>query len=209
MNFKILFFDLDNTLIDRDRAFSLWLQDFHFQVRGELMSDSMLSKLMAIDNHGMESRGELWQAVIDRFGLNLNPGDLQFKLNRELAKFVTEDEKVISMLARLKKFYDLQLVTDGSSINQRQKIKASGCESYFSAIYISEEMGKSKPLLFEQIKKKITCSPEECLMTGDNYEADILGAQKEGFKTCFLGEQKADINISRISELEDALCLLK
>ena len=209
MNFKILFFDLDNTLIDRDRAFSLWLQDFHYQVRDELMDEALLSELMAIDNHGRESRWILWQAVIDKFALNQNPGDLQFKLNRELAKFVTEDEKVISMLARLKEFYDLQLVSNGSSINQRQKIKASGCESYFSAIYISEEMGKSKPLLFEQIKKNINCAPEECLMIGDNYEADILGAQKKGFKTCFLGEQKADINISRITELEDALCLLK
>lgn len=208
MNFNILFFDLDNTLIDRDRALGLWLKDYYARLKGCQIEKSLLDFLMKVDQHGMAERCLFWDSVIEHFGLSSTPQDLQNTLNRELAEYVSSDQAVYEMLSRLSKQFDLQLISNGSSFNQRAKLQASGYEEFFSRIYISDEEGIAKPLLFEAVRNNINCKPTDCLMIGDNYEADILGAQKVGFKTCFLGDSKADFNISHISELEDALCLL-
>lgn len=208
MNFKILFFDLDNTLIDRNRAFSLWLQNFHFKLKRTYLDEAQLTELLEVDNYGMGDRRDFWQKYIDDYGLTLSVYDLQARLNSDLAAFVKKDKDVTAMLERLSDFYDLRLISNGSSVNQRAKLEASGLESFFSRVYISEEMGCRKPLLFEIIAKGISCLPEECLMVGDNYEADILGAQKVGFKTCFIGDEEADFNVTSVTELENVLCLL-
>ncbi|UZO82365.1 HAD family hydrolase [Aquimarina sp. ERC-38] len=59
---------------------------------------------------------------------------------------ITLKEEVIAVLDYCKnKEYNLGLLTDGRSVQQRNKIKALGLSTYFKEIVISEEFGSEKP----------------------------------------------------------------
>ncbi len=70
---------------------------------------------------------------------------------------------------------------------------------------------KPKKEIFEYALNKAKGKIEECIMIGDNLEADILGAQKAGMDTIFANHIYADCNISptymihHLKELENIL----
>lgn len=64
----LLLVDLDNTLVDRASAFSLWATDF---VRSLGRSDSEAAWLIAADRDGYEPRESLARAIKQRFETDL------------------------------------------------------------------------------------------------------------------------------------------
>ena len=69
----LLLLDLDNTLVDRDGAFSLWAGGFIEELGG---SDGDLQWLLDIDSHGYTHRAVLADGLIDRFGLSKDRDEL-------------------------------------------------------------------------------------------------------------------------------------
>ena len=60
-----------------------------------------------------------------------------------------------------------------------------GADSYFSFIFSSWDIGFEKPDLrfFNFVVEKLRTDPANCIMIGDNYEKDIVGAKTTGMKT--------------------------
>lgn len=74
------------------------------------------------------------------------------------------------------KGYNLCLLTDGRSIQQRSKLKALGIEDFFTSIIISEEFGSEKPSI-----ANYTCfvkNEDEIsyIYIGDNTKKDFVSA---------------------------------
>lgn len=64
-------------------------------------------------------------------------------------------------------------------------------KKYFHNFFSSKELGVEKPdvAFFEKICLSINCLPNECLMIGNSYEKDIIGAKKAGLKTIWFNEK--------------------
>ena len=75
--------------------------------------------------------------------------------------------------------YTLSIVSNGFVEVQYRKIRNSGIAGYFDHIVLSEEAGALKPdkRIFEHALRLNDARPDEALMVGDLYQADIAGAQ--------------------------------
>ena len=71
-------------------------------------------------------------------------------------------------------------------------LKRVGADKYFHHFCSSKELGYSKPdvRFFLAVAEYMGVSPNECMMTGNLYEKDIIGAKKAGMTTCFFNENK-------------------
>ncbi len=70
----------------------------------------------------------------------------------------------------------------------RDIIKSTGVHEYLSHIYVSSEVGSSKPdsKMFELALEDTGLMPSECLYVGDNYYDDYEGASKVGMDTLII-----------------------
>ncbi|MBX9742793.1 MAG: HAD family hydrolase [Chthoniobacterales bacterium] len=113
-----------------------------------------------------------------------------------------------SLIENLSHRYQLGLLTNGAPDLQREKIKASGLESFFSAIVISGEhgIGKPDPAVFHRLLEQLKATPAQALMIGNSLERDIAGAHAAGVRSVWIDlgadKEKSDVQPDfRITEL--------
>ncbi len=93
---------------------------------------------------------------------------------------------VPEMLADLKESYKLGIITnymDGPTC--RVVFKKLGYNDIFDSLVVSEELGYVKPaqILFETALKETGSRPENSVMVGDTFSADVVGGNLAGMKT--------------------------
>jgi putative hydrolase of the HAD superfamily len=90
------------------------------------------------------------------------------------------------------------LITNGVSVIQRGKLKATGLEGQFDPVLVSGEVGAGKPdeAIFRRAMELTGSVPADCVMVGDSRERDIAGARAVGWHTVWLnryGKAASDI----------------
>lgn len=82
----------------------------------------------------------------------------------------------------------LALVTNGAAAAQRRKLARFGLEGFFDHVQIEGEFGAGKPerAVYEHVVARLAVRPEQCLMVGDNFELDVIGAQRAGLHAAWL-----------------------
>lgn len=124
-------------------------------------------------------------------------------------------EGTVALLDSLKGKYNLSVITNGFKESQHTKLQVSGIAHYFDQVFISEEIGfhKPDPQIFHHARK-LTGGPEccNCIMVGDTYQTDILGAIAAGMKAVHyaphLEKPYGDpvITIKTLADLQNLLC---
>jgi putative hydrolase of the HAD superfamily len=116
----------------------------------------------------------------------------------------------IEILDYLTTRYPVTLISNGFKETQYRKIASSGIGHYFTHIVLSEEAKalKPDPKIFEYAMHLNDARPEECIMIGDSYAADIQGAINAGIDQVyypldgkFTENQTSTFTISELSEL--------
>jgi putative hydrolase of the HAD superfamily len=105
----------------------------------------------------------------------------------------------------------LHIITNGFKEVQHIKLDYSNLKPFFKHIIISEDHGFNKPdiKIFNLAQSLTKSQNQECVMIGDNYDADILGALNANWKAIYLSENTKDnrdenfIQIKRLIELKD------
>ncbi len=180
-----IFFDLDNTLINRDIAYEKYLINFFEEQKKIEDWEKYKTQLLKVDNHGWISRDEF--SLFMREFLQNDSFDI-YQQKRLVAEFVNpisqEKRKYLNLLQEK---YSLAILTNGGIQNQSMKIKNAGLDCFFQkeCIFISQEIGAKKPwaTIFKVAEQKMNTSGSNCLMVGDDYEKDIIGAQQVNWKT--------------------------
>ena len=111
-----------------------------------------------------------------------------------LGDFVVFEPNAKEVLEAQKGKYRLIAVTNGTKVAQTKKLKTSGLEKVFDAVYISEDVGIEKPnkeyfdavFLAEGIEDK-----SEAIIIGDSLTSDILGGNNAGIDTCWYNKNHA------------------
>jgi putative hydrolase of the HAD superfamily len=85
------------------------------------------------------------------------------------------------------KKYPLTIISNGFVEVQYRKMRSSGIEHYFNHIVLSEAAGALKPdkKIFEYALELNGAKPNEAIMIGDSYAADILGAINVGIDSVY------------------------
>lgn len=225
-----LFFDLDRTLWDYDTNAKKALSIIYEQYKlGEYCS-SPEDFFTIYTKHN----DQLWQDYRNgyilkdelrkkRFNLTLAevgyPDDTRVSEIDTRYMYLTPRQDAtfpncISTLEYLKnKNYHLYILTNGFIKTQEKKIKFSKLEKYFERIFSSEQISVNKPKkeFFHWVVSSLHAAKSDCLMIGDDYEVDILGARSYGIETVWFNpeektfDQKQKYMIKDLSELKNIL----
>lgn len=109
--------------------------------------------------------------------------------------------------------YDLYILTNGFKEVQYRKLKNIGLDSYFKAVFTSDTIGYVKPMpaFFSYVIDAVRVKPVECVMVGDDLQADILGAKQVGISGIYFNpnksphREKIDHEISALMEISKIL----
>lgn len=106
------------------------------------------------------------------------------------------DKGVAPLLDTLATRYKLGLITNGPSVIQRTKIVQLDLARWFTVMVVSEEFGVAKPdsAIFLHAATQLASNPADCVMIGDNPDADIRGAQAAGMQSVWIQRPELDKN---------------
>lgn len=73
---------------------------------------------------------------------------------------------------------------------QRSRLEHAGILHYFEDTYISMDIGYDKPdvRFYEEALRRCGLQPQDVLMVGDSMTTDIVGAQQAGLDTCWFNK---------------------
>lgn len=176
---RAVLFDLDNTLVGRDRAFRECVED-HF-------SDATVrAEFLRLDDGGRGDRAALFNCWQRHSGEPME----QIKMGRLIARRLQPDHELLAALRTLSQTVKLGIITNGSGETQRHKLRAAGLAEVMPAdrIWISGEVGKAKPNpeIFLLASRALGETPEHCLYIGDNEKDDLAGATRAGMRGCLV-----------------------
>ena len=209
--YKHLFFDLDHTLWDFDTnaktsltelyaEFDLHLKvtpafdDFYKQYlyHNEILWDRYQKGFISADELKWK---RMWRTLLDfKIGDELLARNLS---GRFLELLPTKKEVFPYTMEILKylttKKYQVHLITNGFEKTQWCKIRNSGLDQFITHVITSEGSNSLKPKkeIFDFAINKAGAQIHECIMIGDNLDADILGAMNAGMDAVFVNHINA------------------
>ncbi|MDX2360114.1 MAG: YjjG family noncanonical pyrimidine nucleotidase [Crocinitomicaceae bacterium] len=196
---KHLFFDLDHTLWDFEKNSEAALRLLY----ANLELDNELRSFQSFHTAYKKVNRKLW----NQYGLGqLSKADLRFeRFNKTLLKFDVNHPELAEKLAsgyvetsphqtilfpnaentliQLRDLgYEMHIITNGFKEIQDIKLTKSGIRDYFDVVVCSEEVGKNKPAreVFTEALIRADAKAKDSVMIGDNYKADVLGAERSG-----------------------------
>lgn len=226
MEFRTIFLDLDDTILDFGAAERVAISKT-FRDIGLEPTDALLARYRTLNEAQWEAfeRGELTreQVLLRRFELLFAELGLDYDVQ------ATEDryrgylgqghffvDGAPELLAYLAPKYDLYLASNGVADTQYSRLASAGISHYFKAIFISETTGYHKPerAYFDYCFARIAdFDPARALMIGDSLTSDILGGRNAGIRTCWFNPRRKprnpailpDFEVHRLDELRNIL----
>ena len=193
-----IFFDLDHTLWDFQKNSSLTFDFLLKKYRLDIDLKDFLKIYIPINfSYWKLYRDEKITKEFLRYNRLKSAFDkLGIKVEDEIINKMSEDyvlslpdnnfliKDAIFILDYLKDRYKLHVITNGFTEVQNKKIINSKIKKYFHSIIDSESVGVKKPniKIFNYALKISDSNPANCMMVGDNLEADIIGAINAGFR---------------------------
>ena len=202
-NIKHIFFDLDHTLWNFEKnstlTFKFLLDKYNITIdlqkflKVYMPINFSLWNLYRDDKITKEYlRHNRLKSTFEKLNIKIDSGLID-EISNDYVKHLPDNNfllpNAIPVLDYLFQKYTLHIITNGFTEVQNTKILNSNLNKYFSCIIDSETVGVKKPhsKIFNyayNISK--AAYKNECLMIGDNYQADVMGALNYGFKAIHL-----------------------
>ncbi|TDB63613.1 YjjG family noncanonical pyrimidine nucleotidase [Arundinibacter roseus] len=231
MKYKHLFFDLDHTLWDFERNSTESLTEvyhlFKMQELGIPSHEQFITTYLKINyqlwaqlDQGLIAHSDIrenrFKLVLSELGVP-SPPNFRTMEDAYIELLPTKSYLLDGALDVLdyarERGYDLHIITNGFDFIQDKKLRSSGIVQYFTHLITNENAQARKPdrRIFDYA---ITCAGAqcaECLMIGDNWVADILGAKRFGMDTVFYNpaghmfDEAPTYEVRHLNELKDIL----
>lgn len=205
MKIQHIFFDLDNTLWDHRRNAYLTIKELFDKEEIGLKYNIGFSEFHAVYH---EINEKLWEDIRDglidkeylrkhRFydtfrRFDVDDGALSMYFEEHfLDKILNHNELVEGteyILEYLKaKHYTLHIISNGFKEVTERKCILSGIDKYFKTITSADTVGvrKPRPEIFEYSLKLAGAEKENSMLIGDDWIADVTGAQHFGMDVIF------------------------
>ena len=205
---KKLIFDLDNTLI-------MWKDEYL-----EALKKTIKKYNINEDADYVNSLIDNYEDYYDKYDkekmLEHINNNIKEKINMDfIDDFLIEigymsepNEEVIDTLEYLSKKYELVVLTNWFKIPQTNRLKTAMIDKYFKELFGGEDYIKPNKEAF--LTAAGNTKLEECIMIGDSYNIDVMGAYNTGIKPIFMNpKHKENKNkfqeIEKISDLKNIL----
>ena len=201
---KAVIFDLDDTLFDHYhslRAGLVAIQKACADLQRYPLDDltytyidlveslhlQVLQGLLTLD----EARIQRIRACFLKYGLALSMDEarayaLLYRETYQSARQIVPG--AVALLECLRTDAKIAVITNNTSLEQREKLDTCGLAHLIDVLVISEEVGviKPDPAIFAITLERLGCSAGETVMVGDAWKTDVIGAHRAGIKPVWL-----------------------
>lgn len=216
---KVVIFDFDNTLIDRQKAaISLMKEiideDFPSDRFTNEFRNDIFKHLFLWDREGHEPKINTFSKYIKYGHIESRTWEYYDKLwTDRLWRHTVIFDDTIKVLSYLSERYRLALLTNGSVYSQDNKLNTVKLKSWFEQIVITGTYNIHKPdtRIFDIMCDKLSVDPENCVYIGDSLVNDVNGSLNAGMKSIWMypnPEIVTDMDCQRIYLIGDLLQLL-
>lgn len=224
--FEFLFIDLDDTILDFQKAehvaLSKTLKSFGLEPTEEVLKRyNLINKAHweALERKELTREQVLvgrFQVLFEEMGIQVDPVTVARAYESNLSVghwFLPGAEEAV---ASLSKKYKLYLASNGTAKVQAGRLASANISRYFEEVFVSQELGANKPSVeyFEKCFARIPgFDKSKAIMVGDSLTSDILGGQNAGIATCWVNPNhkagradiRVDYEIEALSQLESLL----
>ncbi|MCW7505168.1 HAD family hydrolase [Leptospira paudalimensis] len=227
-----LFLDLDNTILPSKEAYAHAIEncakDWQEQMLGgnflelyDLARKQVKSQL----KHHSSNRLRLlcFKLMWEMLGNGFQTKDIDGVFWMEdryyfhfLSYYAEEKKKekyqnsLFPLLVSLSKEFPIYLTTNETLRTQLLKVRGFLPDEFRFTLITSEEVGFEKPTkeFFQYVMEKANEDPKDCILLGDNWEDDILGASSHGISSIHIpkmwgeGEEVNVLSVEEISAIQ-------
>lgn len=195
---KTILWDLDNTLLDFDIAERNAIKSLFEKYNLGPCTDSMLKEYDKInkaywkkfEKKEVDKKLGLVQRYVDFFNVYNLDNSIASCFNDEyqlaLGDTIIYLDDSYNIVKSLKGKVRQYLVSNGTTVAQRNKLKKSKFGELFDDVFLSDEIGFEKPSteFFDFVFDKIgLVDKSEVIIVGDSISSDIQGGENAGIKT--------------------------
>lgn len=204
-------FDLDGTLLDRDASLLHFVRDQHSRLlsRASVVDKELyVSRFVELDRRGYVWKDQVYQQLIEEFGLPLSWEDLLADYISGFQRHCVGFSNLHETLGGLKsRGLKLGLISNGYGEFQYNNIRGLGIEHYFDIIVISEWEGlrKPDPRIFSNTLHQLESKAEESIYVGDHPINDVTASRNVGMKGIWKRDLYYDRNFAMDGEIGDLL----
>ena len=198
MPYHWLLFDADDTLFDYQiaeeksikRAFNLLNLPFNQEIAGayRVINHAYWAKF----ENGRIGLDELrigrFSDLFKQFSILADPEAFSELYLTGLGLVADLNPGVLETLKEIDSTHEMAIITNGITQVQHSRMALSPIKSFFKHIFISEEIGISKPAagFFDHVFKTIgNPSKQDVLVIGDSLSSDMTGGINYGLDTCW------------------------
>lgn len=185
---KAIIFDLDGTLLDRDRSLLHFVEEQYERLikpSGEVHKESYIQRFITLDSRGYVWKDKVYQELIQEFKLGLDWDALLEDYKQGFSNHAVAFPNMHELLNNLKnKGYKLAMITNGFGDFQASNIQALKIVHFFDEILISEREGlrKPDPAIFMRAAEKLNVEPSACVYVGDHPINDVVASKAVGMR---------------------------
>lgn len=202
---KKIIFDLDNTLIMWEdeylKALSNTMEKYHINKDLLIPINDLIEEYE--NYYDMYDKNNMLDLIRKKFNINIDIGFIDMWLN-ELGDCAKYDENLIKIISYLSSKYELAILTNWFTESQKMRLEKAGILKYFDVI--GTDLVKNKPSKEAFIKVCYPYSPDECMMVGDHFEKDVMGAYSAGLEAIWYNpkhkQSKQKIKVIEIDDLK-------
>jgi putative hydrolase of the HAD superfamily len=215
---KAVLFDLDGTLLDRDKSIEQFISAQYDRLDRQLNHIAKIdysNRFIELDCHGHVWKDKVYQDLVTEFKIDaIDWQELLHDYETQFQFHCIPFPGLVEMLNRLKQQgYLLGIISNGRGEFQMSAISGLGIKDYFDVILISETERIRKPRLeiFHRAIDRLGVSAQESVFVGDNPEADIMGAKNAKMQaiwkrnSLWLEPKSANAIINELSEIPPIL----
>ena len=206
VKYKMLIFDLDNTVFDYNKAenFALdkTLKYFECPVNDDIkesyriINELTWQRFERGEISSVELRVQRFKKFGSTMGFKWDAAEVSrvYLENLGLGGFLIDGAE--ELLVKLRDDFRLAALTNGISEVQRARLQNSPLDGFFEPLVISDEAGVAKPdpgifdILFKQAG--IT-DRSEAIMIGDSLSSDIAGSVAAGVECCWYNPRGLEV----------------
>lgn len=208
--YETIFIDLDDTIYDFAGASREAFKEAYDLLGYANYFNSFNHFLSLYEPYNLELWKRYGEGKITKDELNRKRYSYPLKMvgveNQELAdtfcrevlsRIPTKNKVVpgaIELLEYLAPKYKLCILSNGFKELQAHKMQSAGLAKYFTHIILSEDIGVNKPNpeLFIHAMQVAGATTENCIMVGDLFDTDIVGASGVGMEQIFYNRKGLD-----------------
>ncbi len=131
---------------------------------------------------------DMWQVFCDDLGQ-----EIAYDVLMDSFRYTELDEKMISLVKKLKERYFVGMVTDNKADRIDAILDYRELRKYFDVVAVSANLhsGKERPEIFEYVLDTLKVSASECVFI-DNTEKNLVVPGQMGMETMFYDDENRD-----------------